>query len=161
MPSKQDLQSIIEDEKILSMRVMGMTPSQIAYQMEHGWDAVRVAKALDKMASAAVSRRNATVDEMHMISLARLEGLHQLTTKLIQSMVILDEDGQPRFVGDPGKFSSLISANIKILERVAKMLGLDKVQTSDNWLGGKTDKQILEIADTLGIDVSKIPLEIQ
>lgn len=151
MPSVQALKSVDEDEEILRMRCAGMTPSQIATHMGSQWTHRQVSRVLDKLSAEAVARRNATVDEMHMLSLLRLEQMHQWTVAKIEASIC---DGV--YLGKPGDLSSLLSTNVKIMERISKMLGLDKVPAADNWLSAKTDAEMADMAAKLGIDVSSV-----
>lgn len=158
MSHVQDLASIAEDERILEMRIAGMTPSQIAAQMPGKWDHRRVSHILNRLASEAVARRNATVDEQHTLSLLRLEQLHRWNTVVLQGMLV-EQDGKLTFTGKHGDWAGCLSVNVKIMERISKMLGLDKVPASDNWLNSRTPKEMEEYAAQLGIDTSMIPKE--
>lgn len=146
--------TVHDDIKVLEMRRVGMTPSQIAYQMGHGWTHQRVVRDIDRMSNAAVARRNTMVDEQHMLMLTRLEWLHHRNSAVLETMAEETKEGIV-LKCKPGEFASLISSNVKILERISKMLGLDKVPGQTNW-ASKSEAELAETAAQLGIDISMV-----
>ncbi|HEV2640146.1 MAG TPA: hypothetical protein VGX23_33740 [Actinocrinis sp.] len=147
-----------KDAHAVRLRSRGMTLDQIAAEL--GYSHASAAHKAIGRALAMVPAQD--VNELRIIQNAQLDMLTARTVEILDrahpvisqaGKVVVDENGQP--VRDPGPVLAAAAVLLRILERRAKLNGMDEPDKHDFTLDS-LDRRIAELSAELGRPVPRV-----
>ena len=135
----------IRDLEILKLRAAGMSVGAISYQLQDGTTPQQITNIVKRHAEEARDACADLVNEQWYLGIYRAEQILQRIAREI-------DDGQAA----KGEIATFLALALRVNERLAKQLGLDKDNKSETWLGGANSAEMERIAGEYGIPTPKM-----